>query len=41
MEQPAGVDPPMQNMAHCYDYTSSDEDTKHGVPSVVDRAAGK
>jgi len=41
MEQPARVDPPMWNMAQCYQYTSSDEDADQEEPSTEGRAAGK
>ena len=34
MEHPERVDPPMDNAARCYQYTSSDEDDGRPVPTV-------
>jgi len=31
MEHPAGVDPPMENIARCYQYTSSSDDADQVV----------
>ena len=41
MEHPARVDPPADNAAWCYRYTSSDEDENRPVPTTDDRVAGK
>ena len=41
MEHPVGVDPPMDNAARCYQYTSSDEDDDLPAPTTDDRVAGK
>ena len=34
MEQPVGVDPPMENVACCYQYTSSDDDGDQVAPTM-------
>jgi len=41
IEHPTGVDPPMDNAARCYRYTSSDEDDGQAVPTTDDRVADK
>ena len=41
MDHPIGVDPPADNAARCYQYTSSDEDENRLVPTTDDRVAGK
>jgi len=41
MEHPTGVDPPADNAARCYRYTSSDEDDNRPAPTTNDRVAGK
>ena len=41
MEHPTGVDPPVDNAARCYRYTSSDEDDDRPAPTTDDRVAGK
>ena len=41
MEHPAGVDPPMDNAARCFQHTSSDEDDNRSAPITDDRVAGK
>jgi len=41
MEHPAGVDPPADNAARCYRYTSSDEEENRPTPTTDDRVAGK
>ena len=41
MEHPVGVDPPMDNAARCYWYTSSNEDENRPAPTIDDRVVGK
>ena len=41
MEQPAGVDPPVDDAARCRQYTSSEEDQSRPAPTTEDRVAGK
>jgi hypothetical protein len=41
MEDPVGVDPPMDNIDWCYRYTSSDEDDDHLAPTTDDWVTGK
>ena len=41
MEHPAGVDPPADNDAQCYRYTSSDKDENRTAPTTDDRVASK
>jgi len=41
MDHPAGVDPPADNAARCYQYTSSDKDQNYPAPTTDDRVAGK
>ena len=41
MEHPARVDPPVDNAARCYRYTSSDEDENRPAPTTHNRVAGK
>ena len=41
MEHPAEVDPPMDNAARCYQYTSSDDEDSRPAPTTDDRDAGK
>jgi len=41
MDHPSGVDPPVDNIARCYHYTSSDEDQNRPAPTTDDRVAGK
>jgi len=41
MEHPTGVDPPADNAARCYRYTSRDEDDNRPTPTTDDRVADK
>lgn len=41
MEHPVCVDPPMDNAARCYRYTSSDEDDGEAALTTDDRTAGR
>jgi len=41
MDHPAGVDPPADNAARCFQYTSSDEDQSRPTPTMDNRVAGK
>ena len=41
MDHPTGVDPPADNVARCYQYTSSDKDQNHPAPTTDDRVIGK
>ena len=41
MDHPTGVDPPADNAARCYQYTSSDEDQSRLAPTTDDRVVGK
>jgi len=41
MDHLVGVDPLMQNVACCYQYTSSDGDAEQVAPTADDRAIGK
>jgi len=41
MEHPVRVDPPADDAAWCYRYTSSDEDENRPAPTTDDRVAGK
>jgi len=41
MDHPTGVDPPADNVARCYQYTSSDEDENRPALTTDDRVAGK
>ena len=41
MDHPTGVDPPADNAAWCYQYTSSDEDQSRPALTIDDRVAGK
>jgi hypothetical protein len=41
MEHPAGVDPPMDNAARCYRYTSSNKDENRPAPTTDYRVTGK
>ena len=41
MEHPVGVDLPMENVAWCYQYTSSDDDADQVALTALDRGAGK
>jgi len=41
MDQPAGVDPAMDDAARCPQYTSSEEEKNRPAPTTEDRVAGK
>jgi len=41
MDHPVGVDPPVDNAARCFQYTSSDEDQSCPASTIDDRVAGK
>jgi len=41
MDQPAEVDPPVDDAARCPQYTSSEEDQGRPAPTTDDRVAGK
>jgi len=41
MDHPTRVDLPADNVARCYQYTSSDEDQNRSAPTTDDRVAGK
>jgi len=41
MDQPAGVDPPVDDAARCLQYTSSEEDQNRLAPTTEDRVVGK
>ena len=41
MEHQMGVDPPMENAARCYRYTSSDDDADQVVLTTNERVRGK
>ena len=41
MDHPTGVDPPADNAARCYEYTSSDEDQNRPALTTDDRVAEK
>jgi hypothetical protein len=41
MDHPAGVDPPADNVARCFQYTSSDEDQSRPAPTMDDIVTGK
>ena len=41
MDHPAGADPPADNAARCFQYTSSDEHQSRPAPTMDDRVARK
>jgi len=41
MEHLTEVDPPADNAARCYRYTSNDEEDNRSAPTIDDRVAGK
>ena len=41
MDQPAGVDPAVDDVARCPQYTSSEEEQNRPAPTTEDRVAGK
>ena len=41
MDQPAGVDPAVDDAARCPQYTSSEEEQNRPAPTTEDRVAGK